>query len=87
MHAASRHETPSLTSLPKDGKVSWFVAHLEVAHPVSGRTQPCLTLVKLMGLAGPLGHSPHRLTGKRVACFTCGFYKDKCYENIKAQIY
>ena len=31
----------------------------KVAHPVSDRTQPCLTSVKLMELAGPLGHSPH----------------------------
>ena len=30
MHAASRHGTPSLTSLPKDGGVSCFlVIHLE----------------------------------------------------------
>ena len=27
----------------------------KVAHPVSDRTQPCLTSVKLMVLAGPLG--------------------------------
>ena len=59
MHAASRHGTPSLTSHPKDGGVSCFlVVHLEVAHPVSDRTQPYLTSVKLMELAGPLGHSP-----------------------------
>ena len=33
----------------------------EVAHPVSDRTQPCVTSVKLMELAGPIGHSltPH----------------------------
>ena len=30
----------------------------KVAHPVSDRTQPCITSVKLMELAGPLGHSP-----------------------------
>ena len=54
MHAASRRGTPSLTSLPKDGGVS---VHLEVAHPVSDRTQPCLTSAKLMELAGPLDHS------------------------------
>ena len=53
MHATSRHGTPSLTSLPKDGGVIW-----KVTHPVSDRTQPCLTLVKLMELAGSLGHSP-----------------------------
>ena len=28
----------------------------KVAHPVSDRTQPCLASVKLMVLAGPLGH-------------------------------
>ena len=33
-----------------------------VAHPVSDRTQPCLTSVKLMELAGPLGHSPRSVT-------------------------
>ena len=59
MHAASRHGTPSLTSLPKDGGVSCFWSFIwKVAHPVSDRTQPCLTSVKLMELAGPLGHSP-----------------------------
>ena len=57
MHAACRHGTPSLTSLPKDSEVSCLVVHLEAAHPVSDRTQPCLTSVKLMELAGPLGHS------------------------------
>ena len=35
VHAASRHGTPSLTSLPKDGGVSCFVVvHLE-GHPSS----------------------------------------------------
>ena len=58
MHAASRHGTPSLTSLPKDSGVTVLVVHLEVAHPVSDRAQPCLTSAKLMELAGPLGHSP-----------------------------
>ena len=58
MHAASRHGTPSLTSLPKDGGVSCFLSFIwKVAHPVSDRTQPCLTSVKLTVLAGPLGHS------------------------------
>ena len=57
MHAASRHGTPSLTSLPKDGGVSSCSFIRKVAHPVSDRTQPCLTSVKLMELAGPLGHS------------------------------
>ena len=55
MHAASRHGTPSLTSLPKDSGVSCFGCS---SHPVSDRTQPCLTSVKLMKLAGSLGHSP-----------------------------
>ena len=59
MHAASRHKTPSLTSLPKDGGVSCFWSFIwKVAHPVSDHTQPCLTSVKLMELVGPLGHSP-----------------------------
>ena len=59
MHAAPRHGTPSLTSLPKDGGVSCFWSFIwKVAHPVSDRTQPCLTSVKLMVLAGPIGHSP-----------------------------
>ena len=57
MHAASRHGTSSLASLPKDGGVS-LVVHMEVAHPVSDRAQACLTSVQLMELAGPLGHSP-----------------------------
>ena len=60
MHAASRHGTHSLTSHPKDGGVSCLVVHLEVAHPVSDRTQPCLTSFKLMELTGPLGHSPRK---------------------------
>ena len=59
MHAASRHGTPRLTSLPKDGGVSCFCRSWKVTHPVSDRTQPCLTSVKQMELAGPLGHSPH----------------------------
>ena len=29
----------------------------KVTHPFSDRTQPCLTLVKLMELAGLFGHS------------------------------
>ena len=60
MHAASKHGTPSLTSLTRKGGVNWLVVHLEVTHPVSVRTQPCLTSVKLMELAGPLGHSPRK---------------------------
>ena len=63
MHAVSRHGTPSLTSLPKDGGVSCFWSFIwKVAHPVSDRTQPCLTSVKLMELTGPLGHSLAMLT-------------------------
>ena len=57
MHAVSRHGTPSLTSLPKDGGVSCFGC-LSGWLPVSDCTQPCITSVKLMELAGPLGHSP-----------------------------
>ena len=58
MHAASRHGTPSVTSLPKDGGVSCF-GRSSIAHAVSDRKQPCLTSVKLMELPGPLGRSPH----------------------------
>ena len=63
MHATSRHGTPSLTSLLKDGGVGCFTRS-------SGRlpfqfltvhSQPCLTSIKLMELAGPLGHSPRLL--------------------------
>ena len=55
MHAASRKGTPSLTSLPKDGGVSCFGRSSgRVAHPVSDRTQPCSTSVKLMELACPI---------------------------------
>ena len=59
MHAASRHGTPSLTSLPKDGRVSCF-GHSSGRLSIQffDRTQPCLTSVKLLELAGPLGHSP-----------------------------
>ena len=61
MHAASRHGTPSLTSLPKDGGVSCF-GRSSGRSPIQffDRTQPCLTSVKLMELAGPLGHSPRK---------------------------
>ena len=56
MHAASRHGTPSLTSLPKDSVMSCFWSFIwKVAHPVSDRSQPCLASDKLMELAGPLG--------------------------------
>ena len=62
MHVASRHGTPSLTSLTKDGGVSCFGTSLyrgrrselfwsfswKVAHPDSHRTQPCLISVKLI---------------------------------------
>ena len=58
MHAASGHGTPSLTSLPKDDGVSCF-GRSSGRSPIQffDRTQPCLTSVKLMELAGPLGHS------------------------------
>ena len=59
MHAASRHGTPSLMSLPEGRRSELFCSLIwKVTHPVSDRTQPCLTLVKLMELAGSLGHSP-----------------------------
>ena len=59
MHAASRHATPSLTSLPKDGGVSCVGRSSErkVAHPVSEHKHPCPTSAKLMELTGLLGHS------------------------------
>ena len=57
MHATPRHGTSTLTSLPRDGGLTCFG---KVAHPVSDRTQPCLTSFKLMELAWQLGHSPLR---------------------------
>ena len=58
MHAASGHGTPSLTSLPKDDGVSCFGRSSgRSSIQFFDRTQPCLTSVKLMELAGPLGHS------------------------------
>ena len=58
MHAAPRHGTATLTSLPKDGGVSCF-GRSSGRSPIQflDRTQPCLTSVKLMELAGPLGLS------------------------------
>jgi len=60
-HGESKLGTPSLTSFPKYGGVTILstvlVVHLEVAHPVSDRVQPCSTSFKLLELAGPLGHS------------------------------
>ena len=64
MHATSRHGTPSLASLPKGGGVSCFGRSSR--RSVSDPTQPYLTSVKLMELAGPLDHSPRcmsRLAG------------------------
>ena len=55
----SAWDPSSLTSLPKDGGVSCFGrSYGRSPIQISDRTQPCLTLVKLMELAGPLGHSP-----------------------------
>ena len=73
MHAASRHETPSLTSLPKDSGVSCF-GRSSGRSPIQffDRTQPCLTSVKLMELAGPLGH----FSTLQLVCLT-GTYKCK----------
>ena len=56
MHAASKHGTPSLTSLLKDGGVSCFDRSPGGRPLVSDHTQPCLTSVKLIELARPLGH-------------------------------
>ena len=59
MHAVSRHMTPSLMSLPKGRRSELLRSFMwKVAHQVSDRTQPFLTSVKLIELAGPLGHSP-----------------------------
>ena len=58
MHAASKHGTPNLASLPKDGGASCFGRSSEAAHPVYDRTQPCLTSAKLVEQAGPLGTHP-----------------------------
>ena len=46
--------------VPSDGRRSeLFLSFIwKVTHPVSDRTQPCFTSVKLIDLAGPLGHSP-----------------------------
>ena len=47
-------------NVPSEGRRSelfWSFIQ-KVAHPVSDSTQPCLTSVKLLELAGPLGHSP-----------------------------
>ena len=58
MHAASRHETPSLTSW---SELFWSCIW-KVAHPDFDRTQPCLTSVKQVELAGPLDNSPLLVT-------------------------
>ena len=42
--------------------LTWTYLIWKVAHPVSNRTQPCLTSAKLVGLAGPLGHSPRKIS-------------------------
>ena len=46
MHAASRHGTPSLTSLPKDGGVS-CIGHSSGRSPIQffDHTQPCLCVM------------------------------------------
>ena len=49
------------------GESSPVVCMLKNGLPVSDRTQPCLTSLKLMELAGPLGHSPRSLTLVEVA--------------------
>ena len=56
------HPGFSLTSLPKDGGVSCFGRSSGGRPSSSDRTQPCLTSVKLIELAVPLGHSPHLAT-------------------------
>ena len=50
MHAASRHGTSSLTSLPKDGRVSCFWSFIQkVAHAASDRTQPSFNFSEANG--------------------------------------
>ena len=67
MHASSRHGTPSLTSLPKDGGVS-CISRSSGRSPIQFLTvhSHASTSVKLMEQAGPLGHSP------RCVSPTCG---------------
>ena len=58
-------------NVPSEGRWSelfWSFIR-KVAHPVSDRTQPCLISVKLMELAGPLGHSPP------IGCWLHGFLR------------
>ena len=49
-----------LVQRPSEGRRSELFRSFiwKVAHSDYDRTPPCLTSVKLMGLAGPLGHSP-----------------------------
>ena len=58
MRAEARHGT--LVNVPSKGRWSELFWSLiwKVAHPVSDHTQPCLTSIKQMKLAGPIGHSP-----------------------------
>ena len=67
MHAASRHWIPKC-NVPSEGRRSelFWSFIWKVAHPVSDRTLPCLTSVKLMELAGSFGHSLHILLHKRL---------------------
>ena len=58
MHAESRHGTPSLTSLPKDGGVSCFGLSSGKS-PIQFLTVHSHASAKLVELAGPLGHSTH----------------------------
>ena len=57
MHAASRHGTPSLPSLPKDGGVSCF-GHSSRRSPIQFLTVHSHAYVRAKELAWPLGHSP-----------------------------
>ena len=58
MHAASRHGTTSLTSLPKDDEVSCEVRPPRSPIQSSDLTWPSLTSVTWRRLFKPLGHSP-----------------------------
>ena len=55
MQAASRHGTPSLKSLPKDGGVS-------CCSRSSGRSPIQFLTVQLIELTGPVGHSSRSIT-------------------------
>ena len=58
MHAASRHGVPqfNVPSKRRWSELFWLFIW-KVTYPVSNHSGPCLTSVKLIEQAGPLGHS------------------------------